>query len=374
MTLLYLLTGALLGFAIGWLLAKRKEDTQRIAAQMNTEFENIAHRIMHSKEERFTELNKASMNAILEPLGKDISAFRKKVEEVYLNESRERFSLGEKVRELAELNRVISAEAHNLTRALKGDAKVQGDWGEMILEHILEKSGLRKNHEYFMQEQLADTEGVPLLSDVDGRKMRPDAIIRYPDNRSVIVDSKVSLNAFTRYLEATDADEQKRELAAHVMAIRNHIDSLSRRGYDDYQASLDFVMLFIPGEPAYIAAMQGDATIWDYAYKKRILLMNPTNLITSLKLIEDLWKRENQNINAMRIAEQGGRMYDKLAGFVDTLDNVGDSLNKALTLHDQAMKQLSTGKGNLLSQAEKLKNMGLKTKKSMLTSFVEEDL
>ncbi len=372
MSLLYLLTGAVLGFFIGWLLAKRTQDTQKIAAQMNSEFENIASRIMQSKADRFTELNKTNMRDILEPLGKDISAFRQKVEEVYIRESKERFSLGERVKELAELNRVISEEAHNLTRALKGDVKTQGDWGEMILEHILEKSGLRKNHEYFMQEQLADMEGSPLLSDTDGRKMRPDAIIRYPDKRSVIVDSKVSLNAFTRYLEATDADVQEKELASHVMAIKNHIDGLSRKGYDDYQASLDFVMLFIPSEPAYIAALQGDATIWDYAYKKRILLMNPTNLITSLKLIEDLWKRENQNANAMKIAEQGGRMYDKLAGFVDSLKEVGASLDKAVHLHDQAMKQLSTGKNNLLNQAENLKKLGLKTKKNLLATAEEE--
>ena len=210
---------------------------------------------------------------------------------MYDKESKERFSLGEHVKELALLNKVISEEAHNLTRALKGESKTQGDWGQMILENILEKSGLRKDHEYFLEYQLMDEDGKPLRSESENKKMRPDVVIKYPDNRNVIIDSKVSLNAFTRLVACRDSDQQKLESTSHVNAIKNHILALSTKGYDDYNKSLDFVMMFIPSEPAYIAALQHDNNLWNFAYDKRILLLSPTNLIISLKLIVDLWKR-----------------------------------------------------------------------------------
>ena len=338
--------------------------------KVNTEFENIANKILETKTEKFTELNKTNLKAILEPLGENITNFKSKVEEVYDKESKERFSLGEKVKELAQLNQVISEEARNLTKALKGEAKTQGRWGEMILESILEKSGLRKDEEYFMEHQLTDENGVPLKSDSEGKKMRPDAIIKYPDNRSVIIDSKVSLNAFTRLIASADADEQKKELDAHVSAVKNHIVSLSTKGYDDYDKALDFVMMFIPSEPAYIAALQGDPDLWNFAYDKRILLLNPTNLITSLKLIVDLWKREYQNQNAIAIAERGAKLYDKFVGFIDNLEGVGDYIDKAQNKYSDAFKQLSTGQDNLVLQAEKLKKLGLKTKKELSTELV----
>jgi len=189
--------------------------------------------------------------------------------------------------------------------------------------------------------------------------------MKYPDNRSVIIDSKVSLNAFSRFLATSDIDEQKKELANHVSAIKNHIISLSTKGYDDYDKALDFVMMFIPSEPAYIAAMQGDPDLWNFAYDKRILLMNPTNLITSLKLIVDLWKREYQNQNAIEIASRGAKLYDKFVGFVVNMEGLGDSLNKAQVKYGDAFKQLSTGNDNLVLQATRLKDLGLKTKKEL---------
>ncbi|MCK5907345.1 MAG: DNA recombination protein RmuC, partial [Flavobacteriales bacterium] len=249
------------------------------------------------------------------------------------------------------------------------EAKTQGNWGEMILESILEKSGLRKDEEYFMEHQLLDEDGKPLRSDSENKKMRPDAVIKYPDNRNVIIDSKVSLNAFSRYLSAPSKEEQERELQMHVSAIKNHIVSLSSKGYDDYDKALDFVMMFIPSEPAYIAAMQGDSNLWNFAYDKRILLMNPTNLITSLKLIVDLWKREYQNQNAVEIASRGAKLYDKFVGFVSNLDGVGDYLNKAQGKYSEAYKQLTTGNDNLVLQATKLKSLGLKTKKELPKAF-----
>lgn len=351
-------------------LVTQKEEMKVLGEKFNTEFENIANKILDTKTEKFTELNKTNLKLILEPLGENISAFKTKVEEVYDKESKERFSLGEKVKELAELNKVISDEAHNLTKALKGEAKTQGRWGEMILESVLERSGLVKDREYFMEHQLLDEDGNPLKSDSEDKKMRPDAVIKYPDNRSVIIDSKVSLNAFTRLLAATEVDEQKREFEAHLAAVKNHIISLSAKGYDDYNKALDFVMMFIPSEPAYIAALQGDADLWNFAYDKRILLLSPTNLITSLKLILDLWKREYQNQNALEIAERGAKLYDKFVGFVNNLDDVGEHLNKAQGKYSEAYKQLSTGNDNLVSQATKLKNLGLKTKKDLPKEIV----
>ena len=346
-------------------LSDQKKDLEEMGKKLNDEFEVIANRILETKTEKFTELNKKNLGDILEPLGKNIEEFKKTVQETYVTEAKERFSLGEKVRELALLNQQIGEEARNLTRALKGQSKTQGRWGEMILESILEKSGLRKDEEYFMEHQLLDEEGKPLRSDSEGKKMRPDAIIKYPDDRRVIIDSKVSLNAFLRYMNSNDPVEQKHELAGHVQALKAHIDELNSRGYDDYEKSLDFVMMFIPSEPAYIAALQGDPELWNYAYDKRILLLNPTNLITSLKLIVDLWKREHQNRNAQEIADRGAKMYDKFVGFVENLNEIGTQLDQAKAAYNKSLNQLSTGSGNLVSQAVKLANLGIKNKKQL---------
>ena len=346
-------------------LETQKKEIEDLGKKFNIEFQNIANKILEEKTEKFTNVNKISLEVILKPLAENIDKFKKQVEDSYNNESKERFSLGEQVKEMAKLNKIISDEARNLTTALKGESKTQGNWGEMILESILEKSGLRKNETYFTEHQLLDDDGNPLRSDSENKKMRPDVVIKYPDNRSVIIDSKVSLNAFTRYLSSSDKDEQERELQQHVTAIKNHIVTLSTKGYDDYDKALDFVMMFIPSEPAYITAMQGDSNLWNYAYDKRILLMNPTNLITSLKLIVDLWKREYQNENAIEIANRGAKLYDKFVGFVKNLEDVGTHISKAQGKYDDAYKQLSTGNDNLVLQATKLKSLGVKNKKDL---------
>lgn len=350
-------------------LKDQKAEMEKMGEKFNKDFELIANKVLDSKTEKFTDLNKANLKAILDPLGENIKDFKTKVEEVYDKESKERFSLGERVKELSELNKEISQEAQNLTKALKGEAKTQGRWGEMILESILEKSGLVKDREYFMEHQLLDADGKPLKSDSEDKKMRPDAVIKYPDNRNVIIDSKVSLNAFTRLIASTDVEEQKKELDAHISAIKTHIVALSSKGYDDYDKALDFVMMFIPSEPAYITALQGDPDLWNFAYDKRILLLSPTNLITSLKLIVDLWKREYQNQNAQEIAERGAKLYDKFVGFVNNLEDVGSHLEKAKGKYNEAFKQLSTGNDNLVTQATKLKALGLKTKKELSKSI-----
>lgn len=353
-------------------LDTQKKEIEEMAKKFNLEFENIASRILETKTEKFTKLNKENLSAILDPLGKNIDEFRKTVNETYVKESKERFSLGEKVKELALLNQQISKEATNLTKALKGESKTQGLWGEMILETILEKSGLRKDEEYFMEHQLRDNQGNPLRSDSEGRKMRPDAVVKYPDNRSVIIDSKVSLTAFSRYSDATEQEAQKQALTEHVASVKAHIDELSIKGYDDYDKALDFVMLFIPSEPAYIAAMQGEPELWNYAYRKRILLLNPTNLITSLKLVADLWKREYHNRNAQLIAERGAKLYDKFALFVENLKDIGKHIDKAKEAYTESFSQLSTGKDNLVLQTTKLKTLGIKNKKELPEDLVKE--
>lgn len=346
-------------------LSREKNEIKELRNQFNTEFQNIASQILKENTKSFSEVNESKIKELLNPLNKDIKEFKTKVEDVYNKESKERFSLGEKVKELAEKSEQISQDAINLTNALKGEAKTQGNWGEMILESILEKSGLRKNEEYFMEHELKDENGKAIRSDAEGKKMRPDAVIKYPDNRNVIIDSKVSLNAFTRYIASSDVDTQKKELTAHISAIKNHIVALSTKGYDDYDKSLDFVMMFIPSEPAYIAAMQGDSNLWNYAYDKRILLMNPTNLITSLKLIVDLWKREYQNQNSIAIAERGAKLYDKFVLFIENLEKVGKYIDNAQTSYNTAFKQLSTGNDNLVLQASKLQKLGIKNKKEL---------
>ncbi|HPM10783.1 MAG TPA: DNA recombination protein RmuC [Paludibacter sp.] len=355
-------------------LATLKEEVDKIGEKYAAEFKNLANEILEDKSQRFTQRNKENLEALLKPLDENIREFKKTVTEVYDKESKERFSLGNEVKKLADLNQQMSEEARNLTKALKGDSKTQGDWGEMILESILEKSGLRKDEEYFMQEELKDEEGKPLRSSAENKKMRPDAVVKYPDNRTVIIDSKVSLNAFTRYMDAPDPEIRQKELNAHVAAIKNHIITLSAKGYDDYEQSLDFVMMFIPSEPAYIAAMQGDKDLWSFAYDKRILLMNPTNLITSLKLISDLWKREYQNRNALAIAERGALLYDKFAGFVDNMKDIGKKLNQATESYTAAFGQLATGRGNLMRQAEELRELGIKPRKSLPIGDFEEEI
>jgi len=338
-------------------LQTQKAEIETLGKKFNTEFENIANKILETKTGTFTELNKANMKNILEPLGEHIREFRKQVQEAYGKESNERFSLQNEVRSLVQLNQQLSKEAQNLTRALKSESKTQGRWGEMILEKILDKSGLRKNEEFFMEYQLYDSNGKALLSAVSGKKMRPDALIVYPDNRHVIIDAKVSLTAFVRYAEAEDEALQEAELVSHVRSVKAHIDELHLKAYDDYDKSMDFVMMFMPNEAAYFAALKGDPDLWEYAYDRRILLISPTNLIAALKLLADLWKRERNDRNSMEIANRALKMYEKLVSFTENLDAVGKHLDNAVNKYEEAVKQLHTGKDNFFSQAGKMKQL-----------------
>lgn len=352
-------------------LKVQKEEIEKIGEKFNKDFEIIAAKILEEKSTKFSKQNQENIEQLLKPLGENIENFKKKVEEVYDRESKERFSLGKEVGKLVELNQKVSEEANNLTKALKGSAKIQGDWGEMILQNILEQSGLCEGREYFTQEFLKDEFG-NMLTGEEGKKMKPDVVIKYPDSRKVIIDSKVSLVAYTKYTEEEDHEKQKIALRQHLISIKSHIDRLAKTSYHDHKDSLDFVMMFIPIEPAYLLVLKEDPDIWAYAYKQKILLISPTNLIAALKLIEDLWKREHQNQNAMAIAERGAALYDKLVGFVDKLNGVGKSIDKAQVTFNEAYRLLNEGPGNLIGQAEKLRDLGVKTKKNLPQGLVDQ--
>jgi DNA recombination protein RmuC len=342
----------------------QQEELLNTRNQLNKDFQILANQILEEKTLRFTDINKSNIEAILKPLNEKLVEFKAKVEETYDKESKQRFSLEERIKDLVALNNQISEDANNLTKALKGNSKIQGNWGEMILESILEKSGLKKGEEYFTQDFLTDINGKRILND-ENKYMQPDVIIVYPGGRKIIIDSKVSLSAYVRYVES-ETDEQKIVAEKeHIISVKQHIDELSAKSYQDYIESLDFVMMFIPNEPAYILAMQLDSTLWDYAYRKRILLISPTNLIASLKVVADLWKREYQSRNALEIAKRGAALYDKFAGFVETLQDVGKNIDRSQKAYEKAFSQLKDGNGNLIRQAEMLKELGIKAQKDL---------
>lgn len=348
-------------------LELQKKEIEKMSEKTLLEFESIANKIFEEKTKNFSKVTKDNIDQVLAPLKENLKDFKKKVEETYDKESKERFSLESKIKELVQLNQQISKEANNLTKALKGEAKTQGNWGEMILESILEHSGLVKDREYFIQE---------LYKETHNKRKQPDVIIKYPNDRHIVVDSKVSLTAYERFSNCDDSDKQKIHLKDHMKSIRKHIDDLSSKDYDKIEKSLDFVMLFIPIEPAYMTAIHYDKDLWSYAYKKRILLISPTNLIAALKMVADIWKREYQNENAVAIARRGELLYEKFAGFVSDMEDIGKFMNKASDKYSDAIDKLSKGQGNLIWQAEKLKSMGLnpKANKSIPEKYLDKNI
>ena len=349
-------------------LEHKNEELAGMQEKLTVQFENLANKILDVTTQKFEEKSSQSMRQMLDPLKEQMTAFRKKVEDTHVEDTKQRVALDERIRGLIEQTNLVSAEANNLAQALKGQSKTRGDWGEMLLERILEHSGLEFGTHYQLQEHYKNQ---------DGKTIIPDALVRLPGERVVIIDSKVSLVAYDRYVAATNEQEQEKALAEHLMSIKSHVADLASKEYTSIEHTLDFVIMFVPIEPAYILAIQKEQALWNDAYSKGIVLISPTNLIACLRLISDLWTRELQNKNALKIAERGELMLKKFEGFVGTLEPVGASIGKSQEAYDTAMNQLKTGKGNLIRQAVMLKELGIKAsgKKTVpLLKGLEEDL
>lgn len=332
--------------------------------QLSQEFELLANRIFEEKSERFSQNSKATLDVAINPLREQLKDFKKKVEDVYDKDSKERASLVAQLNQLKELNLQMSDDANNLTRALKGDNKVQGNWGEVILERVLEESGLHKGREY-------DTQ-VSLKAE-DGGRRNPDVIVRLPENKDIIIDAKVSLVHYERYCNTSDETERALAIKEHIASVRGHINGLSVKDYENLEGirTLDFVFMFIPVEAAFMAAFQHDQAMFRDAYEKNIIVVGPTTLLATLRTVQSIWRYERQNKNAEEIARQAGAMHDRFVRFIADLEDVGNHLQRAEKAHGEALKKLSTGPGNLVNSTQKLEKLGAKVKKQLAPALKE---
>lgn len=347
-------------------LNEQKGELEQMQEQLKVQFENLANKILDEKAEKFTKQNRENLDQLLNPLGTKLEEFRKKVEETYNDENRQRATLKEQIRQMAELNQQMSEDTKNLTKALKGDSKAQGNWGEVVLASILEKSGLRKDEEYFTQQS---------ETTADGRRLQPDVVVKLPDEKFLIVDSKVSLTAYERFVSAEEKEEREKQLKQHVLSIRAHVKGLSEKNYTQlYQDKTpDFVLLFIPVEPAFAAALQTEPELYNESFEKNIVIVSPSTLLATLFTINTIWKRDRQNKYALEIAERGGAMYDKFVGFVESMDDIGNRIRQTQDSYETAMKRLNSGSGNLVRQAEMLKELGAKATKQLPESAKSDD-
>lgn len=334
--------------------------------QNEVQFKQLAQEIIQQQGARLATENEKQLSAILSPLGQKIHEFQQRVEQSYDQEARERFSLVKEIKNLQLLNQRISDDAMSLTEALKGQNKVQGGWGEVILERILERSGLEKGREYEVQVSL-NTE--------DGKRYQPDVIVHLPENKQIIIDSKMVLVSYLAYVEAEDDITRQQALRQHLDAIRRHMKELSAKNYHDLKGitSLDFVIMFIPIEAAYGLALQAENGLFSEAFEHNIIITGPSNLLATLRTVQNIWRNEKQSQNALEIARQAGAMYDKFAGFVQDMDDIGAKIDTLSRSHDQAMKKLSIGRGNLMSRAERLRMMGAKTNKQLTLPEDDQD-
>lgn len=345
-------------------LSTQKSELEDLQKKFRTEFENIANKILEEKSSRFTEQNKTNLDNILNPLKEKIKDFEEKVERSYKTESNERISLKEQVKLLVDQNKELSMEASNLTRALKGDVKKQGNWGEVILERILERSGLVKDQEYKTQVSSVTEEG---------RRLQPDVVVYLPDNKHIVIDAKVSLVAYEAMVNCPDDEEREKCMLQHIASVKNHIKILGEKNYQ-FTANLnspDFVLLFMPIESSFSTALQADNELYNFAWDRKIVMVSPTTLLATLRTIASIWKQERQTRNALEIAEQGGKLYDKFVAFVDDLTEVGKKMDSAKANYVEAMKKLSEGRGNLVGSAEKLKTLGAKSTKNIAPALIE---
>ena len=343
-------------------LELQKSEIETLQKRLITEFENIANKILKERSDEFSAANHKNISEILNPLKEKIQSFEKKVDDTYDKELRDKISLREEVRKLAELNVKVSEDANNLTKALKGDVKKQGNWGEVILERVLERSGLTKGQEYEREE---------VVEGVDNKVQRPDVIIHLPDNKHIIIDSKVSLVAYERMMTAETDEAQFISLKEHLSSIRSHVKLL---GEKNYQNALnintpDFVLMFIPIESSFSVAVQGDPELFSYAWERKIVIVSPTTLLATLRTISSIWKQENQTKNAQEISRLSATLYDKFVGFVEDLQKIKTNIDRTSNAYDDAVRKLKDGSGNIIRTAEKIKELGIRTNKSLPSGF-----
>jgi DNA recombination protein RmuC len=347
-------------------LADQEKSIQEIQQKFQLEFQNIANKLLDEKSQKFVETNKTNLDILLNPLKENLKAFEEKVDKVYNMEAAERNTLKGVISQLMELNKLISSEAQNLTKALKGDSKKQGNWGEVILERVLERSGLTRDREYRMQ--------VSLVTE-DGGRLQPDVIIDLPDEKHIVIDSKVSLIAYERLVNCETEEERKLYSKAHVESIRGHVLDLSAKNYHDlYQInSPDFVLLFVPIESSFSFAVQLDTDLFSFAWEKRVVIVSPSTLLATLRTISSIWKQERQNRNVLEIARLSGNMYDKFVGFITDMESIGKNIKQSQTAYDGAINKLTEGNGSLTKTADKIKSLGAKANKQIDQKYLEEE-
>ncbi len=345
-------------------LNDNKEEVEKLQEKFTKEFENLANKILDEKSTKFTEQNKENIKTILNPLQEKIKLFEDKVDKTHKESIDYHAALRQQILGLKELNLQMSKEAINLTKALKGDSKTQGNWGELVLERVLEKSGLEKDREYHMQQSFTTEEG---------KRVLPDVVINLPDNKKMIVDSKVSLTAYEQFANTDDEVEKERFLKEHVASLKRHVDQLSEKKYEDLYKidSPDFVLLFVPIEPAFAVALNFDTTLYNKAFEKNIVIVTPTTLLATLRTIDTMWNNEKQQRNAIEIARQAGALYDKFDGLLKDLIGIGKKIDASKTDYNAAMNKLVEGKGNLITSVEKIKKLGAKAKKSLPDAILD---
>jgi len=347
-------------------LVEQKSEVEQLQKKFTLEFENIANKLLKQNTSDFAEANQKRLNEILNPLKENIKTFEQKVEEKYVKEVKERSALMTEVKTLSELNQQMREDAQSLTKALKGDSKTQGNWGELILEKILESSGLIKGEEYKTEDYYTNQEG-------GGSRL--DVIINLPDNKQIIIDSKVSITAYTNYISAEDETEKAIQVKAHLASVKNHIDLLSKKDYSQIPGlnTPDFVLMFMPSEPTFSFTLQNDSNIYNYAWDKKIVIVSPTTLLATLKTVASVWKQERQTKNALEIARQSGALYDKFVGFLTDLEKIEKGLKTSQDAYSNAVNKLKTGSGNLIGRAEKIRILGAKTSKQIDAKYIAEN-
>jgi len=345
-------------------LREQKNEVEKLQEKFSKEFENLANKILDEKSTKFTLKNKENIDGILKPLQEKIDKFEKRVEDSHKESIDRHAMLRQQIIGLKELNEQMSKEATNLTKALKGDSKTQGNWGELVLERVLEKSGLEKDREYFVQTSFTTD---------DGKRVLPDVVINLPDNKKMIIDSKVSLVAYERFINEEEEDLRPGHLKAHILSLRTHIDQLSAKNYHDLYKieSPDFVLLFIPIEPAFAVAVNKDESLYTWAFGKNIVIVTPSTLLATLRTIDTMWNNEKHQQNAMEIARQATNLYDKFRGLIEDLNKVGKMMDDSKEVYSSAMSKLHSGKGNLITRVENLKKLGIKPKKDIPLSNIK---